>query len=183
VSAAQAACEAFWAAVRRQKGGEDAGDWPGSAWEWAETQNVRTAWEEAVTAALAVRQPQVITQTGSTAQPTAGTPGVVQFADARRTQPAPERQHDFSCHADDRIHAEDCECWCHDAHSAPGDSTECEACGMHRPPTQAGQPAPELAAAMAESRACREALAEIADLTPAASRSAIRIARRALEGK
>jgi hypothetical protein len=45
------------------------------------------------------------------------------------------------------------------------------------------QPAPELAAAMAESRACREALAEIADLTPAAGRSAIRIARRALEGK
>lgn len=27
-------------------------------------------------------------------------------------------EHDFSCHADDRIHAEDCECWCHGAAAA-----------------------------------------------------------------
>lgn len=58
-------------------------------------------------------------------------------------QPAPGEvcRHDFSCHADDRVHAEDCECWCH---------------GDPRP--QQPQPAPELAAAIAETRRYRDGI-------------------------
>lgn len=46
----QLACETFWAAVRRLHGGEDAGDWPGNAWDWANDRNSREAWHEAAAA-------------------------------------------------------------------------------------------------------------------------------------
>lgn len=49
-SAGQLACEAFWAAVRIRNGGEDAGDWPGNAWEWAGETNSRESWEAAAAA-------------------------------------------------------------------------------------------------------------------------------------
>lgn len=49
---AQLACESFWAAVRRQNGGQDAGDWPGNAWDWAHERNSREAWAEAAQAVL-----------------------------------------------------------------------------------------------------------------------------------
>ena len=54
-TAGQQACETFWAAVRRLNGGEDAGDWPGNAWEWAADTGARPAWDETA-AAVETRQ-------------------------------------------------------------------------------------------------------------------------------
>jgi septal ring factor EnvC (AmiA/AmiB activator) len=50
---ARAASEAFWAATRRDHSDRDPDDWPGSAWEWAQSRNTTHAWEAAAQAAIA----------------------------------------------------------------------------------------------------------------------------------
>jgi hypothetical protein len=49
ISPAQAACEAFWAAVGAGPDGQP----PDAAWQWAQTMNTQDAWDAAALAVLA----------------------------------------------------------------------------------------------------------------------------------
>lgn len=50
----QRACETFWMAIREQLDAD--ASWPGSAWDWAQSQQAQDAWEAAAQAAVSVRR-------------------------------------------------------------------------------------------------------------------------------
>jgi hypothetical protein len=54
-AAAQAACEAFWHVIRGRDGLRND---PADAWPWAQSQGAEEAWQAAADAAIAARQPQ-----------------------------------------------------------------------------------------------------------------------------